>query len=121
VGTAQIKHTSKVLKWLPIKAIHPSPENDQIYGPGDPNDPAMSGHRRFCAAKIAGVKELECIVDPTVKHGGPEFIQELVRYNNQRVKTNAIFIRDPNSQDLLSQNISFETTLFCMLTRIPIA
>jgi hypothetical protein len=114
-----IKLASKVLKWLPLSAIHPSPDNNKLYRPVDSNDPAIrqmavemaaegaprepitvssdyyivSGHRRFCAAKVAKLKELECI-GTDYDHNDPRFLQELARYNNQRIKTNDELFRE---------------------------
>jgi hypothetical protein len=119
MSSTQIKLASKVLKWLPIRAIRPSPENNKIYKRIDRSDPAIqrmaqemaaeggprepitvsldnyiiSGHRRFCAAKLAKLEKLECIILP-IKHSDPEFVKELVRHNNQRVKTNAEHFRE---------------------------
>src|SRR3977135_3140853 len=48
---------------------------------------------RRIAAKLAGLKRLQCIIDPML-HSDPEFIKELVRFNNQRIKSNAVLFRE---------------------------
>ena len=109
----------KDIYWIPIAKIRPAPENDTLYGPIDPGDPkiqqmakemrqqrkcrtvltlssdffVMDGHRRLTAAKLAGLTKLECIIDPTL-HADPKFVQELVRFNNQRIKSNDVLFRE---------------------------
>jgi hypothetical protein len=109
----------KDIRWVPIAQIHPAPGNDALYGPIDPDDPKiqqmaaemhqegksrtlltlssdfylMDGHRRLTAAKLAGLTELQCIIDP-ILHSDPRFVKELVRYNNQRIKSNDVFFRE---------------------------
>jgi hypothetical protein len=104
---------------LAIEDIFPAPENDALYGPVDSSDPkirqmasemraegrsrtlltissdhfVMNGHRRLCAARLAGLKALECIIDP-MRHDDPRFMSELVRYNNQRIKSNDVLFRE---------------------------
>lgn len=91
--------------------IFPSPENDQLYLPIDPNDPEikalaesirthglrepiilsrdkfiLSGHRRFVACKQAGLRRIPCRrVD--VAHDDTEFVPLLREHNRQRVKS----------------------------------
>jgi hypothetical protein len=109
----------KDIRWISIDDIHPAPENDRIYGPINPDDPKnqqmvsemreegkcrtlltvtcdgflMDGHRRRQAAKLAGLKRLQCIVSPML-HSDPLFELELVRYNNQRTKSNDVLFRE---------------------------
>jgi hypothetical protein len=78
----------------PISLIKPSPENDQLYKPIDPDDPDIialaesikSGHRRYMAAKLAGVEEIPCLRE-SIYHDDPEFLPLLREYNLQREKS----------------------------------
>jgi hypothetical protein len=111
--------TAKDIRWIPIDQIRPAPENDRLYGPIDPDDPkiqqmaremreqgrcrtlltvsrdrvVMDGHRRRMSAKLAVLKSLQCIIDPML-HSDPGFIKELVRFNNQRIKSNDVLFRE---------------------------
>ena len=111
--------TAKDIRWIPIDEIRPAPENDRLYEPINPDDPKiqqmasemreegkcrtlptvtrdgflMDGHRRRLAAILAGLTSLECIVDPML-HADPQFIKELVKYNNQRIKSNDVLFRE---------------------------
>src|SRR6202030_3585258 len=42
---------------------------------------------------LAGLEKLECIIDP-MPHSDPRFVQELVRFNNQRIKSNDVLFRE---------------------------
>jgi hypothetical protein len=91
--------------------IRPSPENDKLYHPINPNDPAivtlaqsirkhglrepivisldsyiLSGHRRYVACKLTGLTHVPCRVE-RIRRTDPEFIRLLREYNRQRVKT----------------------------------
>ena len=95
----------------PISLIKPSPGNDQLYKPIDPDDPdiialaesikirgvkvpftitlddfILSGHRRYMAAKLAGVEEIPCLRE-SIYHDDPEFLPLLREYNLQREKS----------------------------------
>src|SRR5262245_49865390 len=95
----------------PIGEIHPSPENDRLYKPVDPKDPEivamaasikqhglrepivitldnyiLSGHRRFVAAKLAGLRTVPCRVDP-IRRTDDQFVILLREYNRQRDKS----------------------------------
>jgi hypothetical protein len=96
---------------LPVSRIRPSPENDRVYKPIDAGDPhfvafvedvrrhgvkeplvlsqdwyILSGHRRFAAAKRLGLQTVPCRVEPVIR-GSPGFVQLLVAFNNQRLKS----------------------------------
>lgn len=95
-----------------IREIHPSPENDRLYRPIDPQDPQiqklaasirergileplvvsrdgfiLSGHRRYCAAKVAGLGSVPCrVLEVSREDDGDDFVKLLAAYNMQRVK-----------------------------------
>jgi hypothetical protein len=100
--------------WIrPIKSIRPSPENDRLYRPVDPNSDdiraladsiraeklkepivitldgyIVSGHRRYVAAKLAGLKSVPCRIEPINRCEDLDaFIKLLRTYNRQRVKS----------------------------------
>jgi hypothetical protein len=105
---------------IPLDQIHPSPENDQLYQPVDPNDPEvqaladsireygvreplvitrdgfiLSGHRRFAAARLAGLDVVPCRVEPLARDDdADQFVRLLREYNRQRVKTLAEQLRE---------------------------
>lgn len=98
---------------VPIDSLRPSPENDEIYGPVDPHDPAfialvasiardgvreplivtmdsyiVSGHRRHAAAKTAGLVTMPVLVlDIFRADDRNAFVAALREHNRQRVKT----------------------------------
>ena len=89
------------------------PENSVLYRPVDPNDSEikalassiaengiltplvvtadgyiLSGHRRHAAARLAGLLEVPCRVDPIRRNTDRDgFVRLLREYNRQRVKT----------------------------------
>lgn len=95
---------------IAIRDIRPSPENDRLYRPVDPQDPEiitlsesiryrgvleplvitkdgwiLSGHRRYCAATLAGLKSVPCRIEPFDRpHDQDEVISMLVEYNRQQ-------------------------------------
>ena len=96
---------------LSITQIKPAPENDKLYKPVDLNDSQtttladsirefgvkepivvtldgfiLSGHRRFAAAKLAGLKEVP-VRREDIRRSDPEFFRLLREYNRQREKT----------------------------------
>ena len=101
-----------------IDRITPSPENDSLYRPMDPQDPALralaesirtlgiqeplaitrdwyilSGHRRYAAARLIGLKEVPCrMVD--VWHCDTNFVCLLREQNRQREKTDSEKLRE---------------------------
>ncbi len=96
-----------------IDDIHPSPENDRLYRPVNPDDPEiiamansisahglleplivtldgwiLSGHRRYAAARLAGLKELPVRVWPIRRLDDIDaFVRVLRECNRQREKT----------------------------------
>lgn len=93
--------------------IRPSPENDRLYRPVDPDDPQIirlaesirdcgmqepllitrdgwiiSGHRRYAAAGLAGLDAAPCRVEPIYKDADHDTFMMLLREcNRQRVKS----------------------------------
>jgi hypothetical protein len=98
---------------LPLSEVRPSPENDEIYDPINPADPAfrnlvasistggirepiivtwdgwiVSGHRRHAAATAAGLAVIPCRRLPIHRADDPDgFVKLLAEHNLQRVKT----------------------------------
>ncbi len=101
------------LLFLSTDFLLPSPENLELYRPVDPTDPdivkmagsmrdngvlqhlivtddgyIVSGHRRHCAAKVAGLKKVPCLVLSIRREDDPEgFVRLLAQHNIQREKT----------------------------------
>ena len=96
---------------LSITRIKPSPENDKLYKPVDLNDSqtialadsirefgvkepivltldgfVLSGHRRYAAAKLAGLKQVPVRYE-NISRSDPQFVRMLREYNRQRDKT----------------------------------
>ena len=93
--------------------IRPSPENDKLYKPVDPNDPSIidlaesirrdgllepivithdfyvvSGHRRLAACRLAGLEFVHCRVLEFDRSNDPDrFVKLLREHNRQRVKS----------------------------------
>ena len=106
LGHAPILH-------LPVGDILPSPENDELYRPVNETDPQIarlaqsivqhgiqepllitrdhwiiSGHRRYAAAKLAGLDSVPCRIVPLYKDADhDEFMTLLTECNRQRVKS----------------------------------
>ncbi|MHB9080272.1 MAG: ParB/RepB/Spo0J family partition protein [Pirellulaceae bacterium] len=111
--------TSDVFEY-PIEDIQPSPENDQLYRPVNPKDPdiklladsiraqgvleplvissdgyILSGHRRHCSAKLAGLRIVPCREMDVSRVDDPdEFLRLLREFNRQRVKTFEEVVRE---------------------------
>ncbi len=105
---------------VPLSRIHPSPENDKLYRPIDPRDPAIvslaasigdrgvleplvlsaddfiiSGHRRYAGAKLAGLESVPCRRLAIRRDHDPDgFLQLLREHNRQRDKTSAEKLRE---------------------------
>jgi hypothetical protein len=110
--SANGKRRAKVkLVCLSLNEIHPSPENELFYKPVDADDPEiqalaksiqryglqeplvvtrdryiLSGHRRYAACKLLGMREVSCEVRD-IERCDPEFEILLREYNRQRVKS----------------------------------
>ena len=108
------KLDSDRVRQVRVDRIRPSPENAQLYRPVDPQDPdvqalaesirehgvreplvitkdgyILSGHRRWAAARLAGLKQVPCRTEPIrYLHCDPnEFVRLLREHNRQRVKS----------------------------------
>ena len=122
--TQKRKHTRKLkqvsVSRVRVSSIHPSPENEKLYRPVDPEDPEiiklaesiqkhgirerlvitrdryiLSGHRRHMAAKVAGqqtvpVRWANIRRDTNIDR----FVELLREHNRQRDKTNAEKLRE---------------------------
>lgn len=102
----------QLLDERPIDSVWPSPENDRIYRPVDPEDPAiqslaksigehgvkeplvvtldhfiLSGHRRHVAARVAGLTTVPVRTEPIRRSDDiDKFVVSLREFNRQRVK-----------------------------------
>lgn len=106
---------------VPVDEIHPSGENDLIYGEVDQSDSdfinlqnsiategikeplvltkdkyIVSGHRRFAAARKAGLKRVPVRFLEVLRNGCPEdeFKKLLVSFNEQRTKSTIVRLRE---------------------------
>jgi ParB-like nuclease domain len=101
-----------------LSSIRPSAKNKLLYRPVNSDDPEIvalaasirehglreplvitadhiiiSGHRRFAACRLAGLKEVACRIE-RIRSTDPEFLTLLREYNRQRVKTLAEMARE---------------------------
>ena len=98
---------------VPIDVLSPAPDNDRVYRPVDRTDPEivalahsirkhgikeplaistdryiLSGHRRYAAARLAGLETVPCRVEPISWDDEPDrFLELLTEYNRQREKS----------------------------------
>jgi ParB-like nuclease domain len=114
MSSARKIHRSAVAKdrlvSLPINSVYPSPQNNEVYRPTRPDDPAIqelarsirkfgllepieitqdhyivSGHRRHTACLLAGLRTVACRIADIYSYD-PEFLSRLCEANRQRVK-----------------------------------
>ena len=104
---------SDQIQHIDIDSVKPSPENDILYKPVDPEDPEIiklsksiwcdgvlnpiiytadgfieSGHRRHCAARLAGLVEIPAILSDIRRGDDIEaFTARLAEHNRQRKKS----------------------------------
>jgi hypothetical protein len=124
LGTKYVPISDKITPRL-LSDIKPSPENDKLYRPNDPHDPdfqaflesirlagcvrealfvtidgfIVSGHRRYAAAKIVGLKTVPCRT-VQIYHDDPRFLPLLRECNRQRAKS----IDEVLREEILSAN-----------------
>lgn len=109
------------IEFIDISEISPSPENDRIYGAIDTSDIDLinltedmiyngvrepltlssdyfiiSGHRRYAAAKEAGLEEVPCIVTNQERgdYSDEEWLLELRSHNHSRHKDEQVRLRE---------------------------
>jgi hypothetical protein len=112
-----VKQQNKI-QFLSIEDISPAYENALIYHPVRSDDPAIielahsiqehgvlepititrdhyivSGHRRYAATRLAGFDKIDCRVLP-MDSSDPRFMELLMAFNQQRVKTLDEFMRE---------------------------
>lgn len=122
-----------LVQWLPVDAITPSPENDDVYGAIKDDEQMdalvesirrrgleepllltedryiLSGHRRFYAVKYLKWNRVPCRVRAGIRReGNPQFHRELAEYNPQRIKTagsllKEALLRTSNAADLRAE------------------
>lgn len=133
----EMDHGSKLEKchFIDIDSVMPSPENDKIYHPANPKDPGItklaksilkqgilnpiiytadgyieSGHRRYCAAQLAGLVKIPAILSDIRRDDDIEaFTARLAEHNIQRKKT----FDEEMREELVSQNpdIAYQTLI----------
>jgi hypothetical protein len=113
-----MKPKVELARLLPISSILPAYENQLIYRPIRSDDPSIqelardikkrgvlvplavtrdrfivSGHRRYAAAKLAGLKRIPCQILPITSRD-PKLVELITAYNQQRHKTLDEFLRE---------------------------
>jgi ParB-like chromosome segregation protein Spo0J len=110
---AELGHVpiSDEITYVALSLIQPSPQNDKLYKPVNPDDPdfkalvenvrangvrealivtpfgyIISGHRRYAAAKVVGLEIVPCRT-ADIEPDDPRFLPLLRDMNRQRVKT----------------------------------
>jgi hypothetical protein len=106
------------VKMFPIRDVFPSRVNGKVYRPVSRTDPTvldlaesirkngirepivisrdgdiLSGHRRYVAAKLAGLTEIPCRVED-ISHDDPKFLPLLVEFNKHRIKSADELLRE---------------------------
>lgn len=115
-----VRQGAGAVKMVNIDEIRPSPENDRIYAPVNPEDPTIvalarsiaeygikdpivieldgfivSGHRRHAAARLAGLRQVPVVVELIRRADDTNaFVRLLVTHNEQRVKSVDEIIRE---------------------------
>ena len=124
LAARQIKTRTKVghdrLSEMDLCEIRPSPENDKLYEPADPNDGSiialansireyglrepivvsldgfiLSGHRRYAASKLAGLTAVPVRIEQIRRSDDIDaFVVLLREFNRQRVKSIDVQLRE---------------------------
>ena len=116
---SMLKDANYAVDWLPIEAVHPSPENDDLYGAVQHDEQMealiksigrrgieeplivtedkfiLSGHRRYFALKCLDFEVVPVRIKRGIRHeANDEFHRLLAEYNPQRIKTAGSLLKE---------------------------
>jgi hypothetical protein len=153
-GEARYSETGLVrIQHVLLGSITPSDINDDVYRPPSPDDAdiqamaksmrehgvlqplvvtadwfILSGHRRYCAAGVAGLERVPVVVED-ITHDDPAFTRLLVMHNQQRQKSIAELLAeqvvqssgDDAHQELVQHRIIRSTRATADCVAMPVA